>query len=89
MSITAEKKQSLISDFGCSEKDSGSPQIQVAVLSERIGNLTEHLRSHKHDFASRRGLLQMVSRRTRLLRYLQREDRPEYLKLIGKLGLRK
>jgi small subunit ribosomal protein S15 len=89
MSITAEKKQSIISDYRCSDTDTGSPQIQVAVLTERITNLTEHLRSHKHDFATRRGLLQMVSRRTRLLRYLQNNDRPEYFSLIGKLGLRK
>lgn len=89
MSITAEKRASLISEHQRHDKDSGSPQVQVAILTERILALTEHLRTHKHDYASRRGLLQMVSTRSRLLRYLQRVDRPGYLELIGKLGLRK
>lgn len=89
MSITAEKRASLIAEHQRHDKDSGSPQVQVAILTERILALTEHLRTHKHDYASRRGLLQMVSTRSRLLRYLQRVDRPGYLELIGKLGLRK
>ncbi|MEX0887725.1 MAG: 30S ribosomal protein S15 [Phycisphaeraceae bacterium] len=89
MTITAQKKQSLIQEHRREEKDTGSPEIQIAVLTARIVGLTEHLRTHRHDFASRRGLLTMVSRRTRLLRYLARKDRPGYLALIGRLGLRK
>jgi small subunit ribosomal protein S15 len=89
MAITAEKKKEVISQFRRDEKDSGSPEVQVAVLTERINNLTQHLRDHKHDFASRRGLLQMVSTRNRLLRYLARTNRASYQALIGKLGLRK
>lgn len=89
MSITAERKQELMKEYGISENDVGSAQVQVAVLTERIRNITEHLKSNKKDYASRRGLLMMVGRRTRLLRYLQRKDRAEYLKLIGALGLRR
>jgi len=89
MSITADKKQELIKEFGRDEKDSGSPEIQVAIMTHRIIELTEHLKSHKHDFASRKGLLTLVSKRTRLLRYLQRTNRDSYLALIKKLGLRK
>ena len=89
MSITAEKRKSLIHEFRQSESDSGSPQVQISILTERINNLTGHLRTHKHDFASRRGLLQMVSRRNGLLKYLARNDRDSYLDLIKKLGLRK
>ena len=89
MAITAEKKTQLISEFRRDEKDSGSPEVQVSILTERINNLTGHLREHKHDFASRRGLLQMVSTRNRLLRYLARTNRAAYQALIGRLGLRK
>lgn len=89
MSITAEKKQQVIEEFRRDDKDTGSPEVQVAVLTTRIKELTEHLKVHKHDFASRRGLLQMVSKRTRLLRYLKTSNRQSYLDLIGKLGLRK
>ena len=89
MTVTAEKKQSLISEYRRTEQDSGSPQVQVAILTERINNLTQHLRLHRHDYASRRGLLMMVSKRTRLLRYLSNTDRPAYQSLIGRLGLRK
>ena len=89
MSITAERKTELMKEYGISENDVGSAQVQVAVLTERIRNITEHLKSNKKDYASRRGLLMMVGRRTRLLRYLQRKDRAEYLKLIGALGLRR
>ena len=89
MSITAERRQALIGDFRRGDHDTGSPQVQVAILTERINSLTQHVRTHKHDYASRRGLLSMVSRRNRLLRYLQRKDRPAYLELIGRLGLRK
>ena len=89
MTITAEKKKSLLQDFGREDKDTGSPEVQVAVLTERINGLTGHLRTHRKDYASRRGLLMMVSRRNRLLRYLARKNRPAYLELIGRLGLRK
>ena len=89
MSITQERKQELIGKFATGKDDTGSPEVQVALLTERINGLTEHLRVHKHDYASRRGLLMMVSRRNRLLRYLARCDRPRYQQLIGRLGLRK
>ena len=89
MSVTAEKKTELIADYRREETDSGSPEVQIALLTERINNLTEHMRSNRHDYASRRGLLGMVSRRNRLLRYLQRTNRDAYLALIQKLGLRK
>lgn len=89
MSITAERKTELIQEYRRNEQDSGSPQVQVAILTARINELTEHLRKHRKDHHSRRGLLQMVSRRTRLLRYLARTDREAYRNLIGRLGLRK
>lgn len=89
MSITAEKKAQVIGDYRRDEKDTGSPEVQVAVLTERITELTTHIKQHKHDYASRRGLLQMVSKRNRLLKYLRENNRPVYLELISKLGLRK
>jgi small subunit ribosomal protein S15 len=89
MSITAERKTQLIKDYQRAETDSGSPEVQIALLTERISSLTEHLRGHKQDYASRRGLLMMVSKRNRLLRYLARVNRQQYLELIGRLGLRK
>lgn len=89
MSITAEKKQEVIADFRREDKDTGSPEVQVAILTARIKELTEHLKQHRHDYASQRGLLQMVSKRTRLLRYLKNSNRQAYLDLIGRLGLRK
>lgn len=89
MTVTAEAKQKIIADYRRGDADSGSPEVQVALLTTRIIALTDHLKSHKKDFASRRGLLMMVSKRTRLLRYLQRADRERYLALIGRLGLRK
>ena len=89
MSITIERKAELVKEFGAKEGDTGSPAVQIAILSERIANLTEHLKQHKHDFASRRGLLMLVGKRNRLLRYLQRVDRERYQTLIRKLGLRK
>ena len=89
MAITAEKKTQLISEFRRDEKDSGSPEVQVSILTERINNLTGHLKGHKHDNHSRRGLLQMVSTRNSLLRYLARTNRVAYQTLIGRLGLRK
>ena len=87
--ISAEKKTQIIRDYRRSETDSGSPEVQVAILTERITGLTEHLRGHRHDYASRRGLLMMVSKRNRLLRYLSRTNRGKYQDLIGRLGLRK
>jgi small subunit ribosomal protein S15 len=89
MSITAERKAEVIREFQRDDQDSGSPEVQVAILTFRIRELTEHLKGHKHDYASQRGLLQMVSTRTRLLKYLARIDRQRYLDLIQKLGLRK
>jgi small subunit ribosomal protein S15 len=89
MSITAERKQVLIKEFATTENDSGSPEVQVAVLSERIRNLTEHFKEHKKDFHSRRGLLIMVGQRRRLLDYLKTKDTARYEQLIARLGLRK
>jgi len=89
MTLTAERKTQIISDYQRGQTDSGSPEVQVALLTERINYLTPHLNTHKHDFASRRGLLKMVSRRNRLLRFLESRDRGKYLDLITKLGLRK
>jgi len=89
MSITKERKQALIGDFKRGDTDSGSPEIQVALLTTRIGELTGHLRTHKKDFASRRGLLMMVSRRRRLLDYLKRVSPQRYLDIIRRLEIRK
>lgn len=89
MSITKEKKTELIGQFRRGDADTGSPEVQIALLTARINDLTEHMRLHKKDFASRRGLLKMVSSRTELLKYLRQTDRPRYLAVIGKLGLRK
>jgi small subunit ribosomal protein S15 len=89
MSITPERKQTVMSDFATRSNDTGSPEVQVAVLTERITNLTEHLKNHKKDFASRRGLLMMVGRRRRLLDYLRRKEQSRYQTLIERLGLRR
>ena len=89
MSITAERKQSLMKEYAGKEGDTGSPEVQVAVLSERIKNLTDHLQSHEKDFHSRRGLLVMVGQRRRLLDYLKRTDDPRYQELVQRLGLRR
>ena len=89
MSITPERKHEVIGKFATKEGDTGSPEVQVAILSERIGNLTEHLKIHKKDFASRRGLLMMVGQRRRLLDYLRRRDSGRYQGLIQELGLRR
>ncbi|MCH8004996.1 MAG: 30S ribosomal protein S15 [Planctomycetes bacterium] len=89
MTITATRKQELIKDFRVHDGDTGSPQVQIAILTERMRELMEHLRTAKHDFASRRGLLLMVGKRNRLLKYLSREDREAYKGLIKRLGLRK
>ena len=89
MSITAERKQELIGEYATKKGDTGSPEVQVAILSERITNLTDHLKTHKKDFHSRRGLLMMVGQRRRLLDYLKRKDQLRYDALIGRLGLRR
>ena len=89
MSITAEEKTKILNEYKIHEKDTGSPEVQIAILTKRINELTEHLRTHKKDHSSRRGLLKMVSKRNSLLKYLTREDRTRYQQIIGKLGLRK
>ena len=89
MSITAERKQELIGEYATGQGDTGSPEVQVAILSERIRNLTDHLGSHKKDHHSRRGLLIMVGRRRRLLDYVKRKDQGRYEALIKSLGLRR
>jgi len=89
MSITAERKQELISEYARATGDTGSPEVQVAILTERILNLTEHMKAHKKDFHSRRGLLMMVGQRRRLLDYLKRNQASRYQTLIASLGLRR
>ena len=89
MSITNEKKAELIKQYGQKEGDTGSPEVQVAILTTRILNLTEHLKTHKKDFHSRRGLLIMVGQRRRLLDYLQSRNEARYSDLISRLGLRR
>lgn len=87
--LARERKQSVISQYRTHQTDTGSPQVQIAVLSERIGELTEHFKTHQKDHASRRGLLMMVSRRRRLLDYLKSHDSEAYKDVIQKLGIRK
>ena len=89
MSITAERKQELIKEFAVKKDDTGSPEVQVAILSERIVNLTEHLKTHKKDFHSRRGLLMMVGQRRRLLDYVKSKQVTRYEDLVKRLGLRR
>ena len=89
MSITVERKQALIKDHARGKGDTGSPEVQVAILTERINNLTQHFKSHAKDNHSRRGLLMLVNQRRSLLDYLRRNDEQRYTDLIGKLGLRK
>ena len=89
MTITAEEKREIISRFGRDETDTGKTEVQVALLTHRINHLTEHLRTHRKDFHSRRGLLQMASRRRKLLDYLKKHDLPKYSELLQKLNLRK
>ncbi|MDF2494804.1 30S ribosomal protein S15 [Sphingomonas sp.] len=89
MSITAERRQELIKDHARAEGDTGSPEVQVAILTERIRNLTEHFKGHAKDNHSRRGLLMMVNKRRSLLDYLRKTEGDRYLALIAKLGLRK
>ena len=84
-----ENKEEIMREYATHEGDTGSPEVQVAVLTTRIRHLTEHMREHKHDFHSRRGLLQMVGQRRRLLKYLQKKDVERYRTLIGRLGLRR
>jgi small subunit ribosomal protein S15 len=89
MSLTKERKEKVIGEFGRAKDDSGSAEVQIALLTTRVGELTEHLQVHKKDFASRRGLLRMVSRRRRLLDYLKRVDPQRYLDVIRRLDIRK
>ncbi len=89
MATTKEQKTGLIHKYRRSETDSGSPEVQIALLTARIVYLTDHMRTHKKDFASRRGLLKMVSQRACLLQYLRQTERARYLEVIQKLGLRK
>jgi small subunit ribosomal protein S15 len=89
MSITAERKSALITEYGTKPGDTGSPEVQVAVLTERIVNLTEHFKTHKKDNHSRRGLLKLVSQRRRLLDYMKSKDNGRYRGLIERLGIRR
>lgn len=89
MSTIAEPKSKILQDYKIHEKDTGSPEVQIALLTNRITELTEHLKTHKKDHSSRRGLLKMVGKRNSLLKYLTREDRTRYQQIISRLGLRK
>jgi len=89
MSITVERKQELIKEYGTKEHDTGSPEVQVAILTERIANLTEHFKTHKKDRHSRRGLLMLVSQRRRMLDYLKSRSDERYAQIVKRLGLRR
>jgi small subunit ribosomal protein S15 len=89
MTLTAEEKQEIVTRFGSSPQDTGKTEVQIALLTRRINDLTEHLREHKHDHHSRRGLLMLVGRRRRFLNYLQKKDLDGYRRLVRELGLRK
>ena len=89
MSITKNKKSDIIKDFGKNGKDSGTPNVQAAILTERIKNLTDHLKTHRKDFSTRRGLLTLVGKRRRVLDYIKNKNEENYLKVIEALGLRK
>ena len=89
MSITKEEKDKIIEEYHRHDKDTGSPEVQVAILSRRISHLTDHLRTHKHDESSRRGLLKLVGQRRRHLNYIKRKDAAAYLELTDKLGIRR
>jgi small subunit ribosomal protein S15 len=89
MALSAEAKTQILTDYKIHDKDTGSPEVQIALLTKRINELQEHFSTHKKDHASRRGLLKLVSRRNQLLKYLTREDRARYQRIIGRLGLRK
>ncbi|MDG2012701.1 MAG: 30S ribosomal protein S15 [Pirellulaceae bacterium] len=89
MTITKEKKSEVVGEFKLGDDDTGSPEVQIAILTTRINALTEHMRVHKKDYSTRRGLLAMVSRRRRLLDYVRQKDPQRYLDIIGRLGIRK
>ena len=89
MALTTEQKKSIMAEYATVEADTGSPEVQIAMLSKRIADLTEHLKEHKHDHHTRRGLLGMVGRRRRLLKYLEKTDIARYRSLIERLGLRR
>jgi small subunit ribosomal protein S15 len=89
MAVTQDKKKELIGSYKVHEKDTGSPEVQVAIMTERINELTKHLKTHKKDFSSRRGLLKMVGKRSALLKYLAKTDEDRYRELIKRLGIRK
>jgi small subunit ribosomal protein S15 len=89
MSVTAERKQELVAQFGKGDGDTGTPEVQIALMTERINDLTEHLRTHTKDHHSRRGLLMLVGRRRRLLQYLQRSEVERYRAIVSELGLRR
>ncbi len=89
MALTKEEKQKIIKDFGRDEKDTGSPEVQIAILTKEIENLTAHLKEHKHDYHSNRGLLMKVGQRRNMLNYLARTDVTRYREVVKKLGLRK
>jgi small subunit ribosomal protein S15 len=89
MSLTVAEKTQIVTDYKTHEKDTGSPEVQIALLTKRINDLREHFDTHKKDHSSRRGLLKLVSRRNQLLKYLTRQDRTRYQQIIGRLGLRK
>ncbi len=89
MALLKEKKESIITEFGMHERDTGSTEIQIAIISERIGYLTEHFKEHKKDHHSRRGLLRLVGQRRRLLDYLKKNSMERYKSIIGRLGIRK
>jgi small subunit ribosomal protein S15 len=89
MTLTTDQKREVVKQFGKTEEDTGSPEVQIALLTRRINHLTEHLREHKHDHHSRRGLLMLVGQRRRLLNYLGRKDLDRYRSLIQELGLRR
>ena len=89
MPLTVAEKTTIVSDYKTHEKDTGSPEVQIALLTKRINDLRQHFDTHKKDHSSRRGLLKLVSRRNQLLKYLTRQDRTRYQQIIGRLGLRK
>ena len=89
MALTTEQKKSIMAEYATVEADTGSPEVQIAMLSKRIADLTEHLKEHKHDHHTRRGLLALVGRRRRLLKYLEKTDIQRYRTLIERLGLRR
>jgi len=89
MPLAAEQKNRIVEDFRRQEGDTGSPEVQIALLTQRIRDISDHLKNHRHDFHTRRGLVMLVSKRNRLLKYLARTNRPRYLDTIRRLGLRK